>query len=51
MALPVEEVSGFSVQVSVVCFSSLTPETLRSGPLGPDFLLLWHGILVAVKVG
>jgi len=29
MALPVKEVSGFSVQVSVVCFFSLTPDTLR----------------------
>jgi hypothetical protein len=27
MALPAEEVSGFSVQVSVFAFSFLTPET------------------------
>ncbi|MGD8434174.1 MAG: hypothetical protein PVI73_08660, partial [Syntrophobacterales bacterium] len=23
----------------------------KAGPLGPDSLLLWHGILVTVKVG
>jgi hypothetical protein len=31
MALPAEEVSGFSVQVSVFCFCFLTPWDLAVG--------------------